>query len=169
MNLGALDNDLGRYAEARPGLSHAVESLRRAGEPHSVAFALALLAESQLGLEAPEAATAAATEALELARPVGYQPAIGLALSRLGDVALARGDLGGAERHYQNALDHVTGAPEVARVLERLAAAKVGAAPAEARRLLDRAAGIRRTHHTPAPPADRPLIESTERRAAGTR
>jgi tetratricopeptide (TPR) repeat protein len=165
MNIGALDNDLGRYADARSGLERAVGWLRQAGEPHSLAFALALLAESELGLDRPEAACAAANEALRIARPVGYRPAIGLALSRLGDFAMARDDATGAEHLYQEALEHLTGAPEVARVLERLAAARVDTDPQEACRLLDRAGDIRSSHRTPAPPVDSSLIESTERRA----
>jgi tetratricopeptide (TPR) repeat protein len=169
LNLGALDNDLGRYADAARNLHAAVDLLRTNGEPHSLAFALALLAESEIGLGTHEAGSAAATEALDLARPVGYGPAIGLALSRLGDLALARADADDARRLYQEALDHVTGTSEIARVLERLAATRAGSAPVEAGRLLDRADEIRRTHQTPAPPVDRPLIASTRTRISEKR
>ncbi len=141
-----------------PGQS--VDLLRALGEPHRLACALALLAEAELGLTERAAARASATEALRIARRVGYRPAIGLALTRLGDLALARRDTTGAERFYEEALDHVSGAPDTARTLERLAAARVAAAPEEAGRLLDCAGGPGRRTRPPAPPAEHPLIDA---------
>ncbi len=165
MNLGGLDNDLGRFASAHQQLHEAVAMLRELNDCYLVGFSLALRAEAELGLGEPDTAHASATEALRIARDAEYQPAIGLALARLGDLALARSDPPAAERYYQEALDHTRGAPETARTLEHLAAARATTAPAEARRLLDTAADLRRSHQTPAPPVDAALIRAP--RAAG--
>src|SRR6266545_2909012 len=169
MNLASLDNDLGRYADGRVALRQATDLLRIRGDQHLLAFALALLAESELGLGEYEAATAAATNALEIGRRVAYRPAIGLALGRLGDVALAEGDDDRAASLFQEALDFVSGTPDLARTLEHLAAARALTAPDEARRMLEQANAVRRAYRTPIPPADRPAVERTARAVGAQR
>src|SRR6266498_4721058 len=79
MNLGGLDNDLGRFASAHQQLHEAVAMLRELNDCYLVGFSLALRAEAELGLGEPDTAHASATEALRIARDAEYQPAIGLA------------------------------------------------------------------------------------------
>jgi predicted ATPase/tetratricopeptide (TPR) repeat protein/DNA-binding XRE family transcriptional regulator len=167
MNLGAVANDLGRYAEARVDLRRAVATLRAHGEQHRLAFGLVLLAEAECGLGEYAAARAAATEGLAISREVSHEPTVGLALTRLGDIAVATGDDRGAESLYREALPRASGPPEVARVLERLAAVRARTSPDEARELLGSADEMRRAHGAPPPPADRGLLERTRRLTGG--
>lgn len=134
---------------------------------HPLAFVLAQLAEAQLGMGALDEAEATARRALELSRRAEYQPTMGLALSRLGDIALARGDHATADRYLDEAADYAVGAPDVARTLEHLAAARAVTAPAQVAGLLARAETVRRTHRTPAPPADRALLDRLRGPTAG--
>jgi predicted TPR repeat methyltransferase len=80
--------------------------------------------EARLGRSDVDGAAESVTHALEMARRVEYRPAIGPALSRLGDVDMARGDATGAAGRYEEALAYDSGAPKTARTLERLAAAR---------------------------------------------
>jgi predicted ATPase/transcriptional regulator with XRE-family HTH domain len=167
MNLGAVANDLSRYAEARTDLRRAVATLRAHGEQHRLAFGLVLLAEAECGLGEYAAARTAASEGLTISREVSHEPTIGLALTRLGDIALATGDDRGGESRYREALSHVGDPPDVARVLERIAAVRARTAPDDARDLLGRADELRRTHGAPPPPADRGLLERARRLTGG--
>ena len=164
MNLGAVANDLGRCAEARLDLRRAVATLRAHGEQHRLAFGLVLLAEAECGLGEYSVARTAATEGLAISREVSHDPTVALALTRLGDLAVAAGDDRSGESLYREALSHGGGPPEVARTLERLAAVRAGTSPDEARELLGSADEMRRAHGAPAPPADRDLLERTRRR-----
>ena len=156
MNLGGVENDLGRHAAALDYLGRAVAGFEALGELGPTAFALALRAEAELGLGRDEPAAESAAEALRLAREVDYRPAIGLALARLGDQALARGDLEAAATLLTAALDDAGGGPEQARILDRLAVAL----PGRAAHFRSRADHIRSTYGLTTPPVDR------ERRSA---
>src|SRR5262249_41766631 len=146
------------HANAWEHLNRAVALLRSVGEPHALAFALALLAEAELHLGRPPAAERHAAEALELARPVGYAPAVRLALARPGDLRRGLGDAAAATELLTEAVAQTSEPPDLARTLEPLAAAVAGTSPDEARRLLDRATDIRRSRQTPPPPVDAPML-----------
>jgi hypothetical protein len=60
---------------------------------------------------------------------VEHRPTIGLALSRLGDLELARGDHAAAERLYGEALEFASGADEIARTVDRLSGRWPGCTP----------------------------------------
>jgi predicted ATPase/tetratricopeptide (TPR) repeat protein len=135
IHLAAVENELGAYTAAHDHLLAAVAS--------PTAYAKALLSGALLGLDRPAEAQTAAEEALELARAAEDRPGLGLALARLGDLALARGDHAEATGLLLQALEHADGRPEQARALDRLALARAAAAPAEAARFRERAANIR--------------------------
>ena len=163
MNLGAVANDLGRCAEARLDLRRAVATLRAHGEQHRLAFGLVLLAEAECGLGEYSVARTAATEGLAISREVSHDPTVALALTRLGDIALATGDDRAGESRYREALSHAGDPPDVARLLERIAAVRAATSPDETRELLSRADELRRTHGAPPPPADLGRLERIRR------
>ncbi|MBM2616708.1 tetratricopeptide repeat protein [Actinoplanes sp. LDG1-06] len=156
MNLAGVENDLGAYESARAHLVTAVAAFRELSDTSPTAYALGMLAESLLGLGREEA-EAIAGEALAMAREAEYRPGIGLALARLGDIALARSEWDTAAKLLAEAFEHANGRPEQARTLDRLAAARASAAPDEARDLRRRAAELRATHDVPVPPVDHDL------------
>ncbi|MBU2662643.1 tetratricopeptide repeat protein [Actinoplanes bogorensis] len=151
MNLAGVENDLGAYASSHEHLVAAVAAFRELNDTSPTAYALGMLAEARLGSDLVDEAEATAREALEMARAAEYRPGIGLALARLGDVALARGDRDAAAKLLTEAFGHANGRPEQARTLDRLAAATLS------RDFLHRAAELRATHDLPVPPADREL------------
>ena len=139
MNLGGVQNDLGRYADAHLHLQLAVAYLRTADDPAPAGHALAMLAEALLGLGRAEESAIHADEALHLARKAGHRPGMAVALARLGDLALARGDHHAAAVLLHQALEDAAGPREQARILDRLAVA----VPAEAEAFRQRATRVR--------------------------
>ena len=134
---------------------------RRLAEPAGLAFVLSLLSEGLLGIGEVSNATEAAERSLDLGRESGNRPAIGMALSRLGDLAMHTGDRGPAATAYLEALENVIGVSETTRAMERLALSRASV-PGEARRLIAEAARIRRQHGFPAPPAQQVWIDRAE-------
>jgi predicted ATPase/transcriptional regulator with XRE-family HTH domain len=120
ISLADLDLADGRLPEAREAGEQAVAIFRAHGERRNLAHSLAVLAGIANAQHRPEDATALAGEALEIARAVEYRPAIGLALTRLGDLSAAAGDRPGAVRRYRDALDHLYDAEVTTAVLHAL-------------------------------------------------
>ncbi|NLT54084.1 MAG: tetratricopeptide repeat protein, partial [Actinomycetales bacterium] len=165
-NLGSLFKETGRFPTARDHLVDAVDCFRGLGEPLLQSIGLGVLAEVLVGLGERAEATAAATEAIELAGALQSSLARTFAEVSLGDLALAAGDAVTAEQRYRTAGEYATAPDDVARIRERLAALLVGQDPGEAGLLLDRADELRRTSHCRRSPVDQPRVSETRARLA---
>lgn len=157
-NLGELAWYIGEFVTARDHLADAVRRFRDLQSPHIVAWGLALLAQAHLGLGDLPAARDAALEAAALGRDIEHPHSRGLTELALGDIALASGDPLTADAHFTAAMAVTTQLSELARIHERLAAARAGAAPADAARHLTDAEQIRRAHGYPVPPVERDAV-----------
>jgi tetratricopeptide (TPR) repeat protein len=160
VNLGSLDKDIEAYPAARVRLADAVARFRNLGEPHTVSFALALLAETELALGDPAAATGSAREAAEIAVRLENGPVRAMVGQALGDIARARGELAAAASHYTEALASGPELFERTRLLDRLALALGGSDPTRSARLYAEAERVRGEHGFASPPADAHLFHS---------
>ena len=158
-NLGGLAAEMGEFAVAQDHLRQAADALEARGERHALAFSLAMLSQAELGGGDVDAARDAAERSRQLATSVEFWPGVGLALARLGDLARYDGDDVAAAELYREALNQPIGLPETIRTLERLAAATAASDPDQARPLLDEADRLRTTHHLPASPMARAVID----------
>ncbi len=167
-NLAALALDQARFAEAAAGLVEAMALQPRSPNRRSTAYMLALLSEARLGLGESALAATAAEQALAAATEVGHRPVIGMALARLADLAVQRQDPTAAETLYLQALENVSGVPERARTLERLAVVLAPSRPAAAERLRQEATAARAEAGVPVPQAQRMWLHAaTSAPAAG--
>jgi tetratricopeptide (TPR) repeat protein len=156
--------DTGDMDAARDDLAQALPQLRRTGDQHLIGFATEQVAQQHLAEGDLNAAGPRAREALALHEAVGYAEGVLACELLLGQVLLERAPaeeahdvlLTAAERAH--ALSHSAGTAEA---LELLAALRAHADPNQARSLLERAAGIRRTSQVTATTRQRRLVEST--------
>ena len=101
----------GRVAEAETQARQALALARDARNPSAEARALSLLA-TFLSETDSNAALARYQEALKLRQDNGEQSGVAWCLNNIGDLLFHRGDLNGAEKHYQDAIGIYTGLKE---------------------------------------------------------
>ncbi|NLT54008.1 MAG: tetratricopeptide repeat protein [Actinomycetales bacterium] len=164
LNLGEIAKDGCRFDDGHRLLTRAVSRSRKLREPYLLGLCLAMLAEAEVGRGREAEATAAAEEAVTVARQIEYPRITAQAEISLGDLALRAGDAAAAERHYQVAQEHTTRSVDLARILERLAAACADRDPELAGSRLAEADAMRRLRRYPITPADRPLVDDTRAR-----
>jgi tetratricopeptide (TPR) repeat protein len=145
-NLGILRNLLGLPDEALANYQLALASYQQDGDLRGMAESHTNMEISWLALGKPDRARSAADEAVRLAREVGDQTLIGLALVAraesslaLGDPALAMAELRRAEQAYES-VKFTAGIPELRRL--EAAVARARADLMGAKRLLEQARAL---------------------------
>ena len=116
-----------------------VAQARRSGDLHVLGVALTQIAQMAVADGKPDAALAAAAEALELQERIGYTEGTVSALHVLGRSARLAGDLEGAADHHRRALTlamRIGHAAATCEALEDLARIEADRRPDLARRLL---------------------------------
>ena len=144
LDLGALERDLGRGAEALRLLSEGRELARAAGERLQECSLSIEMGDCHLSIGEPRAALEEHQAAREIARHFGARGLLSEATRGIAEAELALGEAGRARDNARTAFEIAerTGAPPLAGAALRVAAAAAGSGAAEqggAREMFDRA------------------------------